>query len=105
MMDIPHPERLRRSRPWFKIWARHTLFGTTFSELDAAERGVWFSILCLACDSQVPGSIAVNYPPTIGYTLDQLAEIMNVKRDEVERSIKRLQDSGKIEVDSRGVIV
>ncbi|MDI6809371.1 MAG: phage replisome organizer N-terminal domain-containing protein [Candidatus Eisenbacteria bacterium] len=104
MADIPHPERLRRSRPWFKVWARHTLYGTTFSELDAGPRAVWFSLLCMACDSPEPGVIGLGAPITVGYTNEQLSDILKLDEDIVSNGLHMLQQYGKVSISVTGVI-
>jgi hypothetical protein len=103
-MMIPHSERLRRSRPWFKVWARHTIYGTTFTELAAVPRAVWFSLLCFACDSQEPGVVGEGTPIQIGYTPAQLAVKMKLSEQEVSESLDILGRCGKIAIDADGVI-
>ena len=38
---------------WIRIWTKETFSGTTFQELNAEQRGIWFSLLIMAgLDSQ-----------------------------------------------------
>jgi len=104
MGEIPHPERLQRPKAWFRVWAQHTINGTTFQELGAGPRAVWFSIMCFACDSREPGIIGIGSPVTMGYTNAQLAAKMYLDIEVVKSGIKRLIEVGKINLNSNGVI-
>ena len=101
---IPHPERLRRSKPWFKMWARHIIYGTTFIELDLAGRGFFWTLLCFACDSMQPGVIGVGWPIACGYTPAQLADLLKCSESEVKDGLAMCVKYKKITIDERGII-
>lgn len=89
-------------RRWIMIWVQETLHGTTLQELEPDERAVWFESLCAAGDSVIPGKICIS--EDIGYTNDQLARLLNVPLELLERSVKKLQKVGKIKLNHDNII-
>lgn len=81
-------------RRWIKLWTQETLAGTTFRELEPAERFVWFGFLALAGDSLVPGTICagVNVP----FSDEQLARVLAIPKPLLVRATKKMADAGKI---------
>jgi hypothetical protein len=77
---------------WIKIWPLETFHGTTFQELNAEERGVWFSLLVMA--GLPPREGIIELRKGVGYEPAQLAGLLQVDEDtllEVLRKLIRLQ--------------
>ena len=83
---------------WVRLWVEETLKGTTFQELDVAERGVWFSLLVMAGDSLEPGVVQMR--KGVGYTPGYLATFINCEERLLQKALKLLQKVGKIKVTS-----
>lgn len=81
---------------WIRLWIEETLKGTTFDELNLAERGGWFSLLILAGNSQTPGIIEIRKGKP--YKLETLAELINCSVEELKTIIEKLVTVGKIKV-------
>ena len=79
---------------WIRLWTEETLTGTTFSELNAAQRGVWFSLLVLA--GRAPNEGRVELRKGIGYRLEHLAFDLQVEPDVLNDAILRLIEVGKV---------
>jgi hypothetical protein len=79
---------------WIKLWTQETITGTTFTELDAAQRGIWFSLLLLA--GRAPREGIVEARQGQGYTVEHLAGEINVDPDLILPTIKRLLEVKKI---------
>ncbi len=79
---------------WIRIWTQETVSGTTFQELDAAQRGIWFSLLVLA--GRGPREGIVELRKDTGYTVEHLAQLLNVDPDLVLPAIRRLLDVKKV---------
>lgn len=90
---------------WLRIWVKETVFGSTFEELNAEERGIWFSLLVLAGLEPPYGSICVC--PGIGYTHEQLTAMLKVKDSVLRNALKKLAHPSikKIKIEPKCVIV
>ncbi len=73
---------------WIRLWPDYIINGTTFDELPAMERGVWFSLLVMAGYSPVPGTVCI--AAGIAYTQAQLAGILKISPDALDAGIERL---------------
>lgn len=79
---------------WIRLWIEETLTGTTFSELNAAQRGVWFSLLILA--GRPPNEGRIELRKGVGYGLEHLAYDLQVEPDVLNDAILRLIEVGKV---------
>ena len=86
---------------WIKMWTEEIIKGTTFSELTASERGVWFSLLALA---GIEGTGKIEIRAGQGYSETSLAEILNIEKSELKAGLKKLEQVEKISVKENGVI-
>ncbi|MFQ5997097.1 MAG: phage replisome organizer N-terminal domain-containing protein [Dehalococcoidales bacterium] len=86
---------------WVKLWVNESLQGTIRFDLEPDERGVWYDLLVLAGQCQLDGIIAAGlgrpYPP------NWLAGTLNISLELLERTLRKCEQSGKIEVDSYGI--
>ena len=89
-------------RTWIKLYVDQTLRGTCFEELEPDERFVWFGFLLLSGDNLIEGKISVT--DKVGYTVEQLAGLLDCKVELIERSIKKFVKYGKVKVDKNNVI-
>ena len=89
---------------WIRLWTDETINGTTFTELTAEQRGVWWSLLILAGYSPVPGVICI--APGIPYTRGQMAGFLKLPLDVLTRSIEHLAspEVKKIVINQDGTI-
>lgn len=85
-------------RRWIKLWTQETLCGTTFRELEPAERFVWFGFLCLAGDSPVPGTICPY--PDVAFTDDQLAKALAVPKPLLLKARDKMAAAGKVSLNA-----
>jgi len=88
-------------RRWVKVWTQETLYGTTSSELDPAERWIWIGFLLLAGDSPVPGTICA--APDVPFTDDQLAKILRVPVAHLIGAKAKMLEYGKIDLNGAGI--
>ena len=89
---------------WIRIWTKETFAGTTFQELNAEERGIWFSLLVMAgLDSQPKvGEIALR--KGIPYPISTLASLLNTSTKSVQNTIKLLEKHNKVTLKNGGII-
>ena len=88
---------------WIRLWTEETVFGSTFKELNAEERGVWFSLLALAgIGAPPPGEIKVC--DKWGYTDHQLAAMLKVDKDLTRKVLNRLVKVEKITISKENII-
>lgn len=88
---------------WVRIWTKETVTGSTFQELDAETRGVWFSLLPLAGMNDPEGYISA-FQGTVPMTEAQMSEILHIDKEVIRRAIKRLEEVKKIELLPTGII-
>ena len=88
---------------WIRIWTEETLHGSTFKELTAAERGIWFSLLPLA-GTGVPPEGQIKVSDEYGYSTKQLASLLYVDINVLENALKRLVAVSKITISASDVI-
>jgi hypothetical protein len=79
---------------WIRIWIEETMSGTTFQELDAAQRGIWFSLLVLAGRGPKEGSVELR--KGTGYTVEHLAQLLNVDPALILPTVRRLLEVKKV---------
>jgi hypothetical protein len=79
---------------WIRLWTQETIDGTTFDELDAAERGIWFSLLLLA--GLPPNEGIVELRKGVGYEPSHLAQKINVDPDLILPTITHLLEVKKV---------
>lgn len=79
---------------WIRLWVDEVVKGTTFDELNLAERGLWWSLLLLAGDSLNPGIVEIRRE--VAYTHETLASVVNCDRKILAKYIKKLISVGKI---------
>jgi len=88
---------------WIRIWTEETVTGSTFKELDAEARAVWFSLLPLAGMNTPEGCVSA-FQGTVPMNDAQLSEILRLDIEVIKRGIKRLLEVGKLEVLANGVL-
>jgi hypothetical protein len=74
---------------WIRLWVDESINGTTFKELNAEHRGVWWTLLLLAGYSPIPGTICI--ANGVAYTREQLAAFTQLTLEELNGGIKHLQ--------------
>lgn len=79
---------------WIRLWVDEVVKGTTFDELNLAERGLWWSLLLLAGDSLNPGIVEIR--KEVAFTHETLASVVNCDRKILRKYIKKLISVGKI---------
>ena len=79
---------------WVRLWTDEVIKGTTFTELNLAERGLWWSLLLLAGDSMTPGIVELR--KGVKYPHETLAILVNCDRKTLRNGIKKLLSVGKI---------
>ena len=89
-------------RNWIKLYVDQTLRGSCFEELLPEERFVWFGFLLLAGDNSIEGKISVTNK--MGYSIEQLADLLNCSVELIKRSIKKMIKNDKIKVNNKNVI-
>jgi len=90
-------------RAWIKLYVDQVLRGTCFTELDEAERFIWFGFLLLAGDSAYPGIICAT--EQMGYSNEQIADLLKTSPELIKKATKKMIKYGKITVDDNGKIV
>ncbi len=88
-------------RSWIKLYT-NIVYGSTPKELLPAERWVWIGLLAMAGDSVVDGSVCLS--ETLGYTNEQLAEILGVSLEVLAAAFSKMTATGKIEIDPKNKI-
>jgi len=81
---------------WIRIWTEETLRGTTFSELDVKERGIWFSLLVMAGASATPGIVELR--KEVAYPLEFLAITINCPLEDLKSTLQKLQHYEKVKI-------
>lgn len=89
-------------RPWIKLWTQEYIHGTTRHELLPDERSVWTDFMALAGDSSKLGFICI--AEDIAYTDEQLAKLLNISTELLQRSILKMLGHNKIKRNGTGVI-
>ena len=85
-------------RSWIKLYT-NVVFGSTSKELLPAERWVWIGLLALAGDSFIDGFVCIS--ETIGYTSEQLADILSVDIEILTAALSKMTSTGKISIDAK----
>jgi hypothetical protein len=88
--------KLKRPLSWVPLYVDAWLFGSTRHELTRAQRGDFVDLLLLAAkhDGHVRAAEGVPYP------IEQLAGLLCVPVQDLEETIRRCVDTGKIELKS-----
>lgn len=73
---------------WIRIWTHKTVYGSTFQELNAEERGIWFSLLVLA--GLEPNEGIVEMRKGIAWKLRSLGEFINCQPRRLQTILKKL---------------
>ena len=93
---------------WRKSWPKLNIYGANGNgecskrKLLPDERSVWDDYIDLAQLSVIRGKICIT--KNMGYTLEQLSEILNTPTEILDRSEKHLQKLDMITVDNKRVI-
>ncbi|MCX6566918.1 MAG: phage replisome organizer N-terminal domain-containing protein [Candidatus Aminicenantes bacterium] len=88
-------------RSWIKLYT-NVVFGSTSKELLPAERWAWIGLLALAGDSIVDGFVCLS--ETLGYTNEQLADILSIDIEVLTAAFSKMVATGKIAIDSKNKI-
>ena len=99
---MAHTGKEPRHRDWIKLWVKEALLGTIREDLAPEERGTWYDFLLLAGNSRLPGVICANEDTPI--PVKRIAGILNISDGLVKRCLEKFKASGRIEVDSKGLI-
>ncbi len=86
---------------WIKIWTEETVKGTTFTELNAENRGIWFSLIALA---GLEGTGLIQAGIGRGYSDVSLADILNIELPQLVEAKEKLIKFKKIKVFPEGII-
>ncbi len=89
-------------RNWIKLYVDQTLRGSCFCELLPDERFVWIGFLLLAGDNTIEGKICITNK--MGYTNEQLSELLKCEPELIDRAIKKMVKFDKIKVKKSNVI-
>ena len=89
-------------RNWIKLYVDQTLRGSCFCELLPDERFVWIGFLLLAGDNATEGKICIT--EKMGYTNEQLSELLKCESELIDRAIKKMIKFDKIKVVKSNVI-
>ncbi len=90
-------------RNWIKLYVDQCLRGTMMKELPYNERWLWFGILLLAGDSPFDGKICIT--ENIGYTDEQIAELLETPVDIYKSAKEKMLNHHKIKVEKNNVIL
>jgi hypothetical protein len=85
---------------WFPFWSDKWLWGSIRIELDPAERGIWVDMLALAAKDN--GHIRANEETP--YPLHQLAGMLIVDKELLEKTIEKFIELDKMERDKYGCL-
>jgi hypothetical protein len=91
-----------KHRDWIKLWIKDSLLGSIREDLTAEERSIWVDFLLLAGNSRVPGVICSN--KTTPINVKRIAGMLNVDVELITECIKTFENTGRIEVDRKGII-
>ena len=94
------PSNFRRK--WIKLFIDECLTGTIREDLLPEERGVWYDFLLFAGRNRPPGAISAN--ETTAISSKRLAALLNIPIQLLTRATKKFKASGRITVNSRGII-
>ena len=89
-------------RKWIKLFIDECLTGTIREDLSPEERSVWYDFLLFAGRNRPPGCISANENTAI--SPKRLAALLNIPVNLLARSMKKFEDSGRIEIDLQGII-
>lgn len=89
-------------RPWIKLWTQEYIHGTTRTELKPDERSLWTDFMALAGDSPKLGFICI--AEDIPYTDEQLAKLLKVDVELLQRATNKMIQFNKIRRNGTGVI-
>jgi hypothetical protein len=96
------PDEHQPRRPWIWLWTQEYIHGSTRFELEPDERSVWTDFMALAGDSPVLGSICVS--EKVPYTDQQLANVLNISTELLQRAKRKMLEYGKIRINGTGSI-
>lgn len=90
----------KETKPWFPVWIDKWLFGSTRIELKPDERAVFFDLVVLSKkdDGHIRANAGIPYLPT------QLAGMLVVEIELLERTITRCIEVGKITRNQDGTL-
>ena len=89
-------------RIYRKSWPYDNLFGTLRHELVSGQRGIWNDLLDMAKISRVrPGLVAAGKNTAYGH--QWLANFLNVPLEELEKTLKKLEDTERIISNGHGI--
>lgn len=89
-----------RTYDWIPLWIDKWLWGSTRHELMPAERSIWIDLMVLAAKDD--GNIRAN--ETTGYPTPQLAGMFCVSIEELESTIEKCIEHGKLKKLGNGIL-
>ena len=90
-------------RNWVKLWCREWIEGTLRDEKPEV-RGVWADLLALSGSSQHGDIGAIKLANGVGYTDNQMAEILHISKALWRKSKQRFLLSQRIKIAPKGAI-
>jgi hypothetical protein len=90
-------------RTWIRLWVSDWLRGDIRQE-SAAVRGILADLICLAGDSAFGNEGLIMLSKGVGYTTEQLQQVLNVNKEELEHAFEVLKKTGEIIIREHGEI-
>jgi len=91
------------SRTWIKIYCDKWVTGTLRGDAPDA-RGAWIDLLALAGTGQYGDTGEIKLANGVGYTDEQIAEILCIRKPLWRKAKARLLETGRIDISPRGAI-
>jgi len=88
---------------WYKHYIDESLFGSLRHELTPPERSIWWDLLSMAGKSRRPGIVQANagHP----YDLNWLASFLVVTRAELQTTLQKCQEQGRLSIQPDGIYI
>lgn len=90
------PDEHQPRRPFVFLWTQEYIHGTTRQELLPDERSIFIDFFALAGDSPKLGFVCV--AEDVGYTDEQLARLLKVDIELLQRAKTKMVECGKIKI-------
>ena len=91
------------NRTWIKVYCDNWIQGTLREETPDV-RGVWVDLLALAGSGQYGDTGEIKLTNGVGYTDEQIASILCIKKSLWRKAKQSFLDAGRIRISPRGAI-
>ena len=91
------------NRTWIKVYCDNWIQGTLREETPDV-RGIWADLLALAGTGQYGDTGEIKLTNGVGYTDEQIAQILCIKKSSWRRAKLRLVETKRIKISPRGAI-